>query len=45
MLHSSRHLTLAAAYPLAHLEALKLRMIQIQRLIVPCPTVRCPERL
>ena len=23
----------------------RLRLIQIQRLIVPCPTMRCPERL
>src|SRR3954452_5197545 len=35
----------AAFDRLSHLEALELRVIQIQRLVFPCPTVRCPERL
>jgi hypothetical protein len=35
---------LAATYRLANLKTLKLRMIQVQRLILPCPTVRRPKR-
>src|SRR5436190_6753072 len=31
--------------PLSDLEALELRVIQIQSLVVPCLTVRSPERL
>src|SRR4051794_15158104 len=36
---------LAASDRLSHLEALELRVIQIQGLVLSCPTVRCPERL
>jgi hypothetical protein len=36
---------LAAPHRLANLKSLKLRMIQIQRLILPCPAVCCPKRL
>ena len=35
----------AARHRLTHLKPLELRVIQIQRLVVPCPTMRCPERL
>jgi hypothetical protein len=35
----------AAPNRLANLEPLKLRMIQTQRLILPCSIVRCPKRL
>jgi hypothetical protein len=42
---ASRHLRLATLHCLAHLKSLKLRMIQIQRLVVSCPPMRCPERL
>jgi hypothetical protein len=41
----SRPYCLAASHRLANLEPLELRMIQVQRLILPCPTVRCPKRL
>ena len=36
---------LAASDRLSYLEALELRVIQIQGLVLSCPTVRCPERL
>jgi hypothetical protein len=36
----SRHPSLAAHHRLANLEPLELRMILIQRLVVPCPTMR-----
>jgi hypothetical protein len=37
--------SLAAPDRLANLKPPKLRMIQIQRLILPCSIVRCPKRL
>jgi hypothetical protein len=36
---------LAASYRLANLKALELGVIQIQRLVIPCPTMRSTERL
>jgi hypothetical protein len=42
---ASRHLSPAASHRLANLKSLKLRVIQIQRLILPCPAVCCPKRL
>jgi hypothetical protein len=36
---------LGASHCLANFETFELRVIQIQRLVVPCPTVRCAERL
>ena len=36
---------LAASNRLAHLESLELRVIKIQRFVVPCTTMRCAERL
>jgi hypothetical protein len=36
---ASRHLGLTASHRLAHLEPLELRVIQIQRLVIPCPTM------
>lgn len=36
----SRHVRLAATYRLANFKPLELRMIQIQRFVVPCPTMR-----
>jgi len=42
---ASGHLRLAALHRLANLEPLELRMIQIQWLVVPCPTMGCSERL
>jgi hypothetical protein len=36
---------LGAAHCLANFETFELRVIQIQRLVVPCPTMRCAERL
>jgi hypothetical protein len=38
-------MTVTTSNRLPHLETLELRMIQIKRLVVPCPTMRCPERL
>src|ERR1035441_1934668 len=35
---------LAAPHRLANLETLELRVIQIQRLVIPCPTMRQPKR-
>jgi hypothetical protein len=45
--HTAQHYSScrAAPYRLRHLEPLELRMIQIQRLVVPCPTMRCPKCL
>jgi len=40
-----RHLGLAASHRLPNLETLKLRVIQIKRLVVTRPTMNCPERL
>ena len=37
--------SLAAPYRLAHLKPLELGVIQIQRLVVPCSTMRSTERL
>jgi hypothetical protein len=37
--------SLGAAHRLANFETFELRVIQIQRLVVPCPTMRCAERL
>jgi len=37
--------SLAAPYRLAHLKPLELGVIQIQRLVVPCSTMRGAERL
>jgi hypothetical protein len=42
---ASCHRSLVASHRLANLKSLKLRMIQIQRLILPCPAVCCPKRL
>src|SRR5579864_8215647 len=36
---------LRSAYRLKHLEPLELRMVQIQRLVVPCAAMRGPERI
>lgn len=36
---------LRSAHRLKHLEPLELRMVQIQRLVVPCSAMRCPERI
>jgi hypothetical protein len=36
---------LAASYRLANLKTLELGVIQIQRLVIPCPTMRSTERL
>ena len=42
---TSDYHVLLAAHRLAHLKPLELRVIQIQRLVVPCSMMCCPERL
>jgi hypothetical protein len=37
--------SLGATHSLANFETFELRVIQIQRLVVPCPTMRCSECL
>src|SRR5258706_13535694 len=41
---ASRRVSLTAPHRLANFKPLKLRVIQIQRLVVPCPTMRRTER-
>jgi hypothetical protein len=43
--NSRRSCCLAASNRLAHLEPLELRVIKIERFVVSCATMRCPERL
>ena len=36
---------LVASNRLADLEPLELRVVKVQRLVISCATMRCPERL